>query len=406
VAKFNYQAKNEKGEFIKGVMEAPSQSQAHKFLADRSFQVVSIKQHRDAWTLEAFLKRFQKPKPTDFNFFIRQLATLLKAGVPILACLEALQEEMQDKVLKNAVDGVYKEVEGGASFSDAIGNYPKVFNNLFLHTVKAGEAIGELDTALLRLADIFEKEYKTKQKIKSALNYPLFVIIVMLGAFVLVITFIIPKFKSLFMSFGADLPLPTKILLGMSDVMTKFWYLVLLVIIGVAIAVHRHYQTHAGRRFWDKLILDTWLVGVFMKQAVFSTFCRLLGIMLRSGVNILPALSLCSEVVGNAVVGDAIRRIKDGITQGSSMSSLMRQEKLFPILIIQMVKAGESAGKIDDLLILASEHYDSEIDRLTKNIESMIEPIFILMLAGFVIILALGIFLPMWDLYGLIGAQT
>jgi MSHA biogenesis protein MshG len=406
MAKFSYQARNENQELVKGILEAPTASQAQQFLTDKSFQVLSIKKHREMWKLEDFLSRFETVKPADFNFFVRQLATLLKAGVPMLACLQSLQEEMQDKVLRKALEGVYQEVEGGSSFSDAISGYPRVFNKLFLSTVRAGEAIGELDTALLRLADLFEKDYQTQTKIKSALRYPLFVILIMIGAFILTIVFIVPKFKDLFAGFGADLPIPTRILLGLSYVFQNFWLLVLLVVLGAAVGIYYHHRTHAGRRFWDRLLLNSWLVGVFLKQAIYSRFCRMLGLMLKSGVNILPALELVSEIAGNSIVSDSILRIKEGISQGSTMSSLMRKEKLFPVLVIQMVKAGEASGRIDELLIQASEHYDTELDRLTKNIESMIEPLFILMLGTFIAILALGIFLPMWNLYGLIGAQA
>lgn len=404
--KFSYKAKDPENKDVAGMLEAPSAADAQKFLVDRNFQVISVKAHREKITAHDILSRFETVKPTEFNFFVRQLATLLKAGVPMLACLQALQEEMQDKVLRRAIEGIYQEVEGGSSFSDAVAQHPRVFNKLFLSTVKAGEAIGELDTALVRLADIFEKDYQTRTKIKSALRYPVFVILIMLAAFVLTIVFIVPKFEDLFATFGTNLPLPTRILMWLSDLFIDFWYLMIILVGGATGGIIYHYQTHAGRRFWDGLLLKTWLVGAFLRQAIFSRFSRMLGMMLKSGVNILPALELDSEIVGNSVISDAILRVKEGISQGSTMSAQMRREKFFPILIIQMVRAGEASGRVDELLLQVSEHYDAELDRLTKNIESMIEPVFIMMLGIFISILALGIFLPMWNLYGLIGAQA
>jgi len=170
--------------------------------------------------------------------------------------------------------------------------------------------------------------------------------------------------------------------------------------------VSYHYHSHKGRRFWDNLLLNTWLVGLFIRNGVYSRFCRMLGMMLKSGVNILPALDLVSQIVSNSIFEDSINRMKEEVGQGNTISQQMRQEGLFPTLIVQMVSVGETSGKVDEMLSQASDHYDAEMDRLTKNLESMIEPFFIMVLAIFVGVLALGIFLPMWDLYALIGTQS
>jgi len=401
--KFTYQVLDQQKVTQNGSIEAPTVAEAQKFLEENNYEVVKIKKEGSLLNFQDILKGFQKIKQADFNFFVRQLATLLKAGVPMLQCLDSLREEAQDKVLKNVLDHLYDDVSGGTSLSDATARHPKFFDGLFIATIRAGEASGELDTVLARLADIIEKDYITREKIKSALRYPLFVISAMLLAFLVAVTFIIPRFSVLFDLFGGDLPLPTRILQVMSFVTINYWYLCILAIVGLTALYTSHYRTPKGQRFWDQRFLDMPVAGLFIKVAIYARFSRMMGIMLKSGVPILDVLRLMSSVAGNAVIGDKIIKIREEVSQGDQLSVLMKRSEVFPNLMIQMVSVGEATGKMDELLLLVSDHYDAELDRLTKNMESLIEPLFIVMLAIFVLVLALGIFLPMWDLYGLIG---
>jgi MSHA biogenesis protein MshG len=406
MAKFSYKAKNRQGRLLEGVMEAPTQAQAEKILADNLYEVLSLAKLKTEWTLKGLLAQFETVPPSQFVFFIRQLATLLKAGVPMLTTLEALQEEIRNPLLKGAVGTIYRDVQRGESFSFAVSQHPRVFNTLFVSMIRAGEATGELDTTLLRLAETFEKDYSTRSKIKAALRYPIFVLFVMFAAFLIATLFIIPRFKTLFDAFSASLPLPTKILLGLSWLVTHCWFLLFLAAVGLAVAFYYHYRTYHGRRFWDKFFLQLPIIDTFIRYAVFSRFGRMLGILLKSGVSILTSLELLSQIVGNAIVADAILRMKDRIAQGETMSIQMRREKIFPNLLIQMVNAGEISGKVDELVIEIADYYESELDLLTRNIESLIEPIFIFILASFVLVLALGIFLPMWNLYSIVATQA
>ncbi len=352
--------------------------------------------------LQSFLARFQRVNAVQFNFFVRQLATMLKAGVPMLPTLQTLQEGARDRRLQAVVEDVYKGVEKGNSFSESIARHPDVFNSLFVSTVKSGEAIGELDTILLRLADILEQDYQTQSKMSAALRYPMFAGFTMLVAFLIATLFIIPRFRDLFSSFGADLPLPTKILLATSNMMTHYWYIVLAGIILSGVAVSYHYRSHQGRRFWDRLLLYMPVFGLFIRNAVFARFARMLGMMLKSGVNILLGLELIAQIVDNSVISDSILRIKDQVERGDPMAEKMRQEGLYPILIVQLVRVGEESGKMDELLLQIAEFYDAELALMVKNVETMIEPIFIFILGIFVLIMALGIFLPMWNLFSVI----
>jgi len=410
MAKFVYRVQDGSGKIVEGVLEAPSENHAQTFLAKNQYQILSVKKQGQGLLLASLAARlvapFESVRPTDFNFFIRQLATLLKAGVPMLTCLQSLQEEMHDQVLKRAVGDIERNVEQGNSFSNSIARHPRIFNALFISTVKAGEAIGELDIVLARLADILEKDYQTRAKIASALRYPQIVIVVMAIAFLIATLFIIPRFKSLFDLFGSQLPLPTRMLVFVSEGFIRYWYLILIVIVALAAGVGFHYRTHAGRRFWDGLILRLWVLGIFLKNAIFSRFSRMLGIMLKSGVNVLEGLELVAQIVGNSIISDAILRIKQQVSQGETISAQMKREGIFPSLLIQMVFAGETSGRMDELLMQIAEHYDAEVDLMTKNIETMIEPIFVILLGFFIALMALGIFLPMWNLYGVIAEKA
>jgi len=406
MAKFAYKVQNDASEVLEGVLEAPSQDQAEAFFQEQEMQVISIKKKRDWLNLEALLTKFDTVKPDIFNFFVRQMSTLLKAGVPMLSCLQALEEEMNDKLLKKTIQGIYEEVEQGSSFSDACAKYPRVFNPLFVSMVRVGETIGELDTALLRLATLLERDYETTQKIKSALRYPMIVLSIMVVALIIAVVFIIPKFKDMFALFGSELPLPTRILLGTSYVTTHYWYFVLMVVAGAAGAIAWHYRTYAGRRFWDGFMLKVYLLGDCIRLGIFSRFSRIMGLMLKSGVDILPAFELVSQTLGNAIIADAVLKIREEVSQGNTIANQMRKSVIFPTLIIQMVNVGESTGKLDELLLQVAEHYDAELDRMVKNIEVLIEPMFIILIGVFVSILALGIFLPMWDMNSLIAQQA
>lgn len=401
--KFAYRVQDKSAQLMEGMLEAGSEVQAQKFLLDHHYEVLLLKPVKENRSLKDFLARFEKPNLVQFNFCIRQMATMLRAGVPLLPCIHTLQESTRDVVLKRVLYDVYNDIEQGTSFSQAIAKHPKAFGHLFVATVRSGEAIGELDTVLARLADILEKDYQTSSKVQSALRYPMFAGGVIIVAFLIATLFIIPKFKLLFASFGnAQLPLPTIILLTTSEVIHKYWYLVMIALTGIVAGVIYHYRTHSGRRFWDRILLSFPVFGIFIRNSVFSRFARMLGLMLKSGVNILQALELISEIVQNSIVSDSVKRVRERVSQGEGMAGQMSHEKIYPLLLVQMVLVGEESGRLDELLLQIAEFYDAELEVMTKNIETLIEPFFIVVLAGFVMMMALGIFLPMWNLFSVI----
>ncbi|MCB9799394.1 MAG: type II secretion system F family protein [Candidatus Omnitrophica bacterium] len=398
MAKFEYKVRDEDGKLMEGVLEASSETSARDFLADHQYQILALKAQARDISFKEFFARFAKVKETDFNFFVRQLATLLKAGVPMLTALSTLKIGIKDDMLRESIAQVYLDIEKGGSFSESIAKHSRVFNPLFIATVKSGEAIGELDTVLLRLAELLERDYYIRSKIKSALRYPMFAMSILILAFFGTTLFIIPRFESLFLSFGAELPLPTRILLGASKVVINYWYFVVIALIVTALLARRHYQTADGKRFWHRLVLNLPIAGEFLKLAMFARFSRMLGMMLKSGVNVLQALEMIAEIAGNVVVSEAVLRVREKVGGGEGIAAQMAQEEVFPPLLVQITGVGEESGKMDELLLQIAGYYEGELEIMAKNMESLIEPIFILLLAGFVLLLALGIFLPMWNM--------
>jgi MSHA biogenesis protein MshG len=289
-------------------------------------------------------------------------------------------------------------VESGSSLSEAMMKYRKVFNELYVNMVKAGEVSGLLDEVLERLAEFGERELDNRTKIKTATRYPLITLVALFFAFVIVVTFVIPKFANIFSQFKANLPLPTKILLATSTFMQRFWYIVVLVVVALAFLFLRYVNTKRGRPQWDYVKLRIPLFGPIISMLVMSRFARTMSILIRSGLPILQVLDMVSRTVGNAAVSRTVDEIAANVREGKSISAPMGLSKLFPPIVVQMVAVGEDTGKIDELLMKVSEYYDQQSDYSMKNLSTMIEPVFVLILGVMVLIMALAIFLPMWNL--------
>ncbi len=330
--KFAYQVQDKDAQVLEGILEALSEEQASGFLASQNYEVLSLKPIKDSFNVQNLIRNIETVNQVQLNFFVRQLATLLKAGVPMLATLQTLQEGVKDNVLRRVVGDMYDDVEQGSSFSEAIGRHPKTFTALFVATVRSGEAIGELDTVLNRLADILEKDYNTNQKIKSAMRYPVLAFSVLGAAFTIATVFIIPQFETLFSSLGADLPLPTRILLFCSDITINYWYFLVAGVVAAGIFFIYHYKTRSGRRFWDAVSLHVPVMGDFIRNALYSRFSRMLGLMIQSGVNLLPALELIADIVDNSVFMDHILEIKESVAGGETLSGQMREAGIFQFL--------------------------------------------------------------------------
>lgn len=362
---------------------------------------VSIKEVESSESFLHFFDRFTTIKFSELNMFTRQLATLQKAGLPLLLSLTALKDQTSNIKFKNLIGQISRDVEAGSSFSAALGKFPRLFNALYVNMIASGEASGRLDEILERLSYLGEYEEKTRQRVKAATRYPLIVVIAMIIAFFILTTLVIPRYAQIYSSFSTQLPLPTQILLGIHYCLTHFWWLVILFVIGLSVGFRFFIHTFRGRWMWDNFKLRVPIFGPLALKLAISRFTRVTGTLMRSGIPLLKILDIASRSTGNMVVARAIEQIKNNITEGKGMTEPMKISGLFPPVVTQMVAVGEETGKLDQLLIHVSSYYDEEVEYMISNLTSLIEPLLIVFLGCCVLFMALGIFLPMWNLMSL-----
>ena len=397
MASFRYKARDRYGTAISGTMEADTQLTVAERLFEAGYVPIAIGRRFELDLGRAFRGLF-RVKAEDRIFLTRQLATLVKVGIPILEGLDTLAKQAKNRVLQKAIVKVIQEVEAGSSLSDALGRHPRIFDEVYISTIRAGEAGGFLDLALERLASLLEREAETKAKIKAATRYPILVVVAIGIAFGIIITFVIPKFVQLFAAFRTALPLPTRIAVALNRFIQGSWPL----LIGGAVAAIASFQlyvrTKDGRLRWDGLKLRFPILGPLILKLTISRFTHILGVLTRSGIPILKALELTSRAVGNAALSLAIEGIYQEVEKGKAIAEPMAQDPLFPPLVVQMVAVGEKTGELDNLLQKISEHYDMEADYTIRNLATALEPILLLFIGAMVFFLALSVFLPMWDM--------
>lgn len=398
---FNYRARDKYGVLTSGMMEAETSKAVALKLEEFGFTPVSISVVEStgiSLRIEAFLKSFQHIKTEDLIVFTRQLSSILEAGVPLVEGLDAVHEQVRDKKFREVVFEVRREIEGGSTFSDALERHKDVFSALIINMVRAGEKAGILDDVLNRISNLLEKEVETRDKITSATRYPLIVVATLGVAFVILTTWVIPRFVSFFGAFGADLPLPTKILVWFNDFVTTYWYWVLGIIFVGVYSFKRFLDTEKGRYSWDRFVLSSPVFGPLLAKINLARFARMLAAMLRSGIPILEALTITSATVANKVISRVILDVRDEVSQGKSLTEPMQGSQIFPPIAVAMVAIGEKAGSLEAMLNKVADYFDREADYTIKNLTPMLEPILIFGLGMIMLVFALGIFMPMWDL--------
>jgi len=341
---------------------------------------------------------FRKVSANELNMFTRQLFTLQKAGLPLLSSLGALERQVSSEFFKNVIRGVMADVESGSSFSAALARQPAVFNEIYRHMVEAGEATGRLDEALERAATLGEHEEEIRQRVKAALRYPMFVIFSLSAAFVTIITFVVPKFSGLYSKFATDLPVPTRILLSLHSIFVHYWWALLIGTGGLIYILRRIVKTPWGMRLWHRMVLGVPVMGPLVQEVAMTRFSRMTANLLKSGIPILQTLEIVSDGIGNRIVEEAIHDVQTGVNQGRHLAEPMEESGFFPPIVVQMVAVGEKSGRLPELLAHVADFYDGQIDYKIRNLVTLIEPILILILGLGVLLMALGIFLPLWTL--------
>lgn len=406
MAKYSYTGRLANGSLTSGEIEASDEPTAAKLLGARSITPIAIKlrlqEARQTQTINWFTPN---ASITDLIIFSRQMYSLTRAGIPILRAVSGLAESTSSVRLSLALGNVIDQLERGRTLSSALHQHPKIFNELFVSVVHVGENTGQLDGAFLQLAEYLEREQETRKQIKAATRYPIFVVVAVAIALVIMNVFVIPKFADLFSRFDAELPLMTRFLIGMSNFFVHQWYVLVLGIGGISFGLYRYLETAKGRYRWDKAKLRLPLVGNIFNRSLLGRFARSFAMMLRAGVPLTAALTLVSDAVDNRFVGSRIIAMRQNIERGESLLRVSVSSGLFTPMVLQMISVGEETGRVDELLSEVAQFYEREVDYDLKSLTAKIEPILIAVVAAMVLVLALGIFTPMWDMMGAIKGR-
>ena len=400
---YRFTGRDAQGGKIIGSREAGSaDSLASELLAER-ITPLTIEEQAQASDSDVFaqLKESLRRKHVDLEeliIFCRQMYSLSKAGVPIIRAIGGLAESSRNLYLREVLQAVRSDLEGGQGMAVALNAHPKVFNTLFVSMISVGENTGQLDQAFRQLSVYLELERETRKRIKQATRYPLFVLSAMAVALVVINLFLIPAFSKVFAQFKADLPWATQILIGTSQFFQDYWWLLALLFGGSLFGFFKWIETDAGALKWDQIKLRLPIVGGIFERIALARFTRTFAMMYRAGVPLLQTLSINSASVGNRYIGQAILAMREGIERGEALTRTASASGLFTPLVLQMMAVGEETGALDDLFVEVADFYEQEVDYDLKQLADAIEPILIVAMGIMVLVLALGVFLPMWEL--------
>ena len=398
---FEYKAITPSGQVINETLEAPNSQKARSEITKKGYRPLSIKETKgNVGNME--IKLFAKKIQTEeIVLFTQELVTLLKAGVPLLTSIEALSSQ-SSKEFGVVLNQIYVDVMSGKSFSQALDAHPKVFTKLYVNSVRAGEVSGSMDDVLSRMALLLKKDEEMKKQVKGALRYPIIVICAMIGAFFIIMLKVMPNFVNMFERMDLDLPLPTKILITLSKFMQANWGYVVFLIGGVALGLYLFIRTEKGRFWWDGLMMRFPITGNLVIKTAMARFTKMFETLNRSGLPIIQTLNTVCTSVGNVVIEGMIREVALNIEKGQGIAASMKKFELFPPMVIRMISIGEQSGSLDNMLESIAEHYETEVGYAVKGLIAMIEPILTVFIGGGVIVMAMAIFMPMWNMVGAI----
>ena len=392
---FVWKGRSLAGEAQAGEIEVGRREEALDLLRKKKILVTSI-QTKVAFKLPTFGGVSVSTK--DLAIFTRQFATMISAGLPLVQCLDILAKQSSKPAFGRVIGEVTRDVESGSTLADALGRHKTVFDDLFRNMVAAGEAGGVLDEILMRLAVYIEKADALKRKVQSAMVYPAVVLSVALGATAFMLIFIIPTFAKMFSDFGGELPLPTKIVLMLSNGLKSFWWVLLLLMAAAAVAFKRFHDTEAGHRTTDQLLLKMPALGDVLLKGAVARFTRTLGTLIASGVPILAGLEITARTAGNKIIAGAIMTARASIREGETVAAPLKTSGVFPPMVVQMIAVGEQTGALDEMLTKIAVFYEAEVDTAVDTMTSIIEPIMIVVMGGIVGGMVVAMYLPMFKL--------
>lgn len=402
--KFEYQARTKSGDVKKGVIEAVSKMAAVDLLHKNELFPTIIKEEKKGKGLNTELKIFERVSSKEVVIFTREIAIMIESNVPPAKALEALGEQMSNRSFKEKIFKVSADIREGVTLSKAFSKYPNIFSTFYVNMLRSGEISGTLPEVLRKVADHLENEYYIKTKTMGAMIYPIVVLVVFAIIFTVVVVYIIPGLVEVLESSGAELPLVTKIVIGVSNFVVNYWWAVLLILIGIASFVYYYPKTKEGKQVTDAILLKVPVLGNFQKNIYMNRFAENLATLLSSGKPITEALEVTADLIGNNVYREIILQARDGVVKGQKISdSLVNYPKYISPLFVQMVAVGESTGKISETLMNVVRFYKTEIETFVDSISNIIEPVLILGLAGMVGLLVAAVFLPLYQIGGTLG---
>ncbi|HEX2833803.1 MAG TPA: type II secretion system F family protein [Thermoanaerobaculia bacterium] len=397
---FEWKGTSRNGQTQTGVLVADSKDAVINMMRRQQIVVTAVKEKGK----EIALPKFGGGVPAQsIAIFTRQFSVMIDAGLPLVQCLEILGSQQEHKVFKRTIIQLRQDVESGSSLADAMRRHPKVFSDLFTNMIAAGEAGGILDTILQRLATYIEKSVKLNAQVKSAMIYPVAVISIACIVVAIILWKVIPVFAALFESLGAELPMPTRIVIALSNFIADFWWLILILGVAGAYATKRYHQTYKGKRVLDGLLLRAPVIGILLRKIAVARFCRTLATLTSSGVPILDGLQITARTAGNAVIEDAIMATRKSVEEGKTISEPLGDTEVFPPMVVQMIAVGEQTGALDTMLSKIADFYEEEVDVAVAGLMKLLEPILIAFLGVAIGGIVIAMYMPMFSLISQIG---
>lgn len=396
--RFEYIAKDNQGRILRGIVEAETEREARRLIRRQRLYVVSLKKES---TLLKQLMVSKKVSLPELVIFTSQFATLLRSGILLTEAITTLAQQTDNLYFKEVLREVRRSIDEGENLSNALSRFPKIFPGIYINLVRTGELTGNLDIMLDRLAKYFDSQHELREKIKSAMAYPTIVIIAAIAVVIFLLIFVVPVFQSIYGRTNVPLPLPTRMLISISNFMKNYILLILLFLIGIFILIRILIKNLKIKRWWDEKKLNIPQIGKIWKQVILVRFSSTFSTLLSSGILVTHSLEILQDVVGNLYFREGIQRIYRGIMEGRSLSELMQEEEAFPPMLVRMIGVGERSGRVDEMLDEFSRFFQRELDNQTKKLTSIIEPMITLGLAGVVFFIALSMYLPMFNMVGL-----
>ncbi len=398
---YSYEAINEAGNTVKGVLEAENPETAKLRLSGMGYIPVAVQRGGGAAAggdASSPMLLFSRVKPQELILFTKQLRTMLGAGLSMLEILRVLEQQSENPVLRHVCTTMSDDVKKGSTISNALAKHRRVFSELYVSMVRAGETAGALPEVLERLIYIISHEHQVRSDIRSALQYPITVVVALVIAFFVLLTFVIPVFAKIFASAKVALPWPTQVAINLNIAITQYWHVGLVLLAGIVTGLYFWFKTEGGKVARDGFFLHIPVIGLLFRKAAMSRFASIFSILQASGVPVLTTIDILVGTIGNAAIAQEFRRIQDMIRTGQGLAGPLARAKYFTPMVVTMVAVGEESGNLDEMLAAISEHYDAEVSYQVKRLSDALGPVLIVGLAGVVGFFALAIFLPMWDM--------